>query len=57
MVTAVSTAVDKAILTSKSVCLESQPVSDETLALIKAKLRLRRQYSQTHNLLVKARIN
>ena len=34
IVTNVSTAVDKAIPTSKSRCPESQPVSDETLALI-----------------------
>ena len=37
IVTAISTAVDKAILTSKSRCPESQPVSDETLVLIKEK--------------------
>ena len=36
---------------------ESQPVSDETLALIKEKRRLRRQYSQAHDPLVKTRIN
>ena len=48
---------DKAILTSKSGHPESQPVSDETLALIKEKRRLRRQYSQAHNPLVKTRIN
>ena len=35
IVTAISTAVDKAIPTSKSGRPESQPVSDETLALIK----------------------
>ena len=45
------------MLTSKSECPESQPVSDETLALIKEKRRLRRQYSQAHNPLVKTRIN
>ena len=39
----VSTAVDKAIPTSKSGRPESQPVSDETLVLIKEKRRLRRQ--------------
>ena len=57
IVTAVSTAVDKAIPTSKSGRPESQPVSDETLALIKKKRRLRREYSQAHNPLVKTRIN
>ena len=40
------TAVDKAIPTSKSVRPESNPISNETLALIKEKRRLRRQYSQ-----------
>ena len=55
--TAISTAVDKAIPTSKSGRPESQPVSDETLALIKEKRRLRRQYSQAHDPLVKTRIN
>ena len=48
---------DKAIPTSKSERPESQPVSDETLALIKEKRRLRRQYSQALNPLVKTRIN
>ena len=52
IVTAISTAVDKAIPTSKSRCPESQPVSDKTLALIKEKGRLRRQYSQAHDPLV-----
>ena len=42
VVTAISTAVDKAILKSKSVRSESNPISDETLALIKEKCRLRR---------------
>ena len=50
IITAISTAVDKAIPTSKSGHPESQPVSDETLALIKEKRRLRRQYSQAHDL-------
>ena len=36
---------------------ESQPISDETLALIKEKRKLRRQYSQAHDPLVKMRIN
>ena len=49
MVTAISTAVDKAIPTSKSGRPESQPVSDETHALIKEKRRLKRQYSQAHD--------
>ena len=57
IVTAISTAVDKAIPTSKSGHPESQPVSDETLALIKEKRRLRRQNSQAHDPLVKTRIN
>ena len=48
IVTAISTAVDKAIPTSKSGRPESQPVSEESLALIKEKRRLRRQYSQAH---------
>ena len=55
--TAISTAVDKAIPTSKSERLESQPISEETLALIKEKRKLRRQYSQAHDPLVKTRIN
>ena len=57
IVTAISTAVDKAIPTSKSGRPESQPVSDETFVLIKEKHRLRRQYSQAHDPLVKTRIN
>ena len=57
IVTAISTAVDKAILTSKSGRPENQPVSGESLALIKKKRRLRRQYSQAHDPLVKTRIN
>ena len=43
IVAAISIAVDKTILTSKSGHLDSQPVSDETLALIEEKHRLRRQ--------------
>ena len=54
--TAISTAVDKAIPTSKSGRPESQPVSEESLALMKEKRRLRRQYSQAHDL-VKTPIN
>ena len=57
IVTAISTAVDKAIPTTKSGRPESQPVSEETLALIKEKRRLRWQYSQAHDPLVKTRIN
>ena len=57
IVTTISTAVDKAIPTSKSGRPESQPVSEESLALIKEKCRLRRQYSQAHDNLVKTRIN
>ena len=45
-ITAISTAVDKAIPTSKSGCPGSQPISEETLAIIKEKRRFRRQYSQ-----------
>ena len=56
IVTAISTAVDKAIPTSKSGRPKSQPVSDETLALIKEKRNLRWQYCQAHPL-VKTRIN
>ena len=48
---------DKAIPISKRGRPESQPVSDGTLALIKEKRRLRRQYSQAHDPLVKTRIN
>ena len=57
IVTAVSTAVDKAIPTSKSGRPESQPVSEESLAVIKEKCRLRRQYSRAQDPLVKTRIN
>ena len=57
IVTAISTAVDKAIPTSKSGCPESQHVSDETLGLIKEKCRLRQQYSQAQDPLVKTRVN
>ena len=57
IVTAISTAVDKAIPTTKSGRPESQPVSKESLALIKEKRRLRRQYSQAHEPLVKTCIN
>ena len=36
---------------------ESNPISDETIALIKEKRRLRRQYSQNKDPAVKTRIN
>ena len=57
IITAISTAVDKAIPISKRGRPESQPISEETLALIKEKRRLRRQYSLAHDPLVKMRIN
>ena len=57
IVTALSTAVDKAIPKSKSVRPESNPISNETLALIKEKRRLRRQYSQKKDPATKTRIN
>ena len=46
IITALHTAVDKAIPKSKSVRPESYPISNETLALNKEKRKLRRQYSQ-----------
>ena len=57
IVTAISTAVDKAIPTSKSVRPESTPISDETRALIKEKRKVRRLYSQKKDPAVKTRIN
>ena len=57
IITAISTAVSKAIPTSKSKHPESQPVLEQPLALIKEKLRLRRQYSQAHDPLAKTSIN
>ena len=57
IVTAIGTAVDKAIPKSKSVRPESNPISDETLALIKEKLRIRRQYSQKKDSAIKTPIN
>ena len=57
IVSAVSTAVDKAIPKSKSVRSESNPTSDETIALIREKLRLSRQHSQNKDPPVKTRIN
>ena len=57
IVTAISTAVDKAIPKAKSVQSESNPISDETIALIKKKRRLRRHYSQNKDPALKTRIN
>ena len=58
IITAIHTAVDKAIPTSKSVRPESNPISNETLVLIKEKRRLsRRQYSQKKDPAVKTHIN
>ena len=57
IVTAISTAVDKAIPKFKSVRPESNPISNETLALNKEKRRLRRQYSQKKDPAIKTRIN
>ena len=57
IINAINTSVDKAILICKSRCPESQPVSEELLALIKEKRGLRRQFSQTHDPLVKTLIN
>ena len=57
IVTATSTAVNKAIPKAKSMRPESNPISNETLALIKEKRRLRRQYSQMKDPAVKTRIN
>ena len=57
IVPAISTAVDKAIPKSKSVRSESNSISDETIALIKEKRRLRREYSQNKDPAVKTRIN
>ena len=57
IITALHTAVDKAIPKSKSVRPESNPISNETLALIKEERKLRRQYSQMKDPAVKTRIN
>ena len=56
-VTAISTADDEVIPKSKRMRSESNPISDETIALIKEKYRLRRQYSQNKDPAVKMRIN
>ena len=57
IITAIGTAADKAIPTSKSMRPESTPISDETRALIKEKCKLRRLYSQKKDPAVKTRIN
>ena len=57
IITALHTAVDKAIPKSKSVRTESNPISNETLSLIKEKRKLTRQYSQRKDPAVKTRIN
>ena len=57
IVTAITTAVDRAIPKSQSVPSESNPISDETLALIKEKCRLRRQDSRTKDQAAKTCIN
>ena len=57
IITAIGTAVDKAIPTSRSGHPESQPVLEESLELIKKKPRLRRQYSQGHDPLIKTRVS
>ena len=57
IITALHTSVDKAIPKSKSVRPESNPISNETFALIKEKRRLRRQYSERKDPVVKTRIN
>ena len=57
IVSAISTAADKAIPKSTSMRSESNPVSNETPALIKEKRRLRRQYSQIKDPAIKTHIN
>ena len=57
IITALHTAVDKAIPKSESERPESDPISNETLALIKEKRKLRRLYSQMKDPAVKTRIN
>ena len=56
IVSAISTAVDRVTRKSKGVRSESNPISDETLALIKQNHRLRRQYSQDKDPALKTRI-
>ena len=57
IISEISTAVDRAIPKSKSMRSESNPISNETLVLIKEKCRLRRQCSQIKDLTVKTRFN
>ena len=57
IVSAISTAVYKAIPKSKSVRSKSNPISDETIVLIKEKRRLGRQHSQKKDPAVKTCIN
>ena len=57
IVSAISTAVDRAIPESRSMQSESNPISNETLALIKEKHTLRRQYSQIKDPAVNTHIN
>ena len=57
IVTAISAAVNKAIPRSKSERSESNPISDETVPLIKEKHRLRRQYCQVKDPAIKTCIN
>ena len=57
IVTSIITAVDKDIPKAKTVRSESNPISDETIALIKEKRRLRRHYSHNKDPAVKTRIN
>ena len=57
IVTGISTVVDKAIPKAKSMRSEGNPISDETIALIKEKRRLRRHYSQNKDPSVKTSIN
>ena len=57
IVSAISTAFDRAIPKSKSMRTESNPIADETLVLIKEKPSLRRQYSQNKDPAVKTRID
>ena len=57
IISAISTAVDRAIPKSKSMRTESNPISDGTLVLIKEKRRFRRQYFQIKDPAVKTHIN
>ena len=57
IVTVISTALNQAIPTFKSELPESQLISAETVALVKDRRRLRCQYFQVHDLLVKTHID